>query len=143
MIDNNPKLSNIVNGKDQDEEEGACASPPLNNTDKNDSWNLSAPEFVPKHTLRNRSYAEAVNAAAIAEKNANRKLCPYVNKDGICRNLTDCTYLHGELCDMCSRRILHPYNEEQRKRHRQVSQSFDFCSNITESRKSLRKMVFM
>lgn len=110
----------IVHNEEQVEEEGACASPPLNSVEKNDSWNPLAPEFVPKNAARLRSYAEAVNAEAIAEKNANRKLCPYVNKDGICRNLTDCTYLHGELCDMCSRLILHPFNEEQRKRHRQV-----------------------
>ncbi|KAJ8926835.1 hypothetical protein NQ314_020685 [Rhamnusium bicolor] len=106
------------NNKESEEEEGACASPPLKNI--NDSW-VNAPEFVPKSIIaaKPRSYAEALSPDAIAEKNANRKLCPYVNKDGICRNLTDCTYLHGEMCDMCERLILHPYNEEQRKRHRQ------------------------
>ncbi|XP_018566741.1 probable E3 ubiquitin-protein ligase makorin-1 isoform X2 [Anoplophora glabripennis] len=127
--ENKPAKSDINNcqnneeKKDQpqaedEEEEGACASPPLNRI--NDSW-VNAPEFVPKSIIaaRPRSYAEALSPDAIAERNANRKLCPYVNKDGICRNLTDCTYLHGEMCDMCERLILHPYNEEQRKRHRQ------------------------
>ncbi|CAG9855179.1 unnamed protein product [Phyllotreta striolata] len=97
-------------------EEGACASPPL--THINDSW-VNAPEFVPKSSYRPKSYAEALSPEAIAEKNAKKELCRYVNKDGICRNLTDCTYLHGEMCDMCERLILHPYDEEQRKRHRQ------------------------
>lgn len=103
------------------EEEGACASPPLNTNEKIDSFNPDAPEFVPKNaTPKQRSYAEAVSPENMDENNANETLCPYANKDGICRNLTDCTYLHGELCDLCSRLILHPYNEDQRKRHRQV-----------------------
>ncbi|KAJ8923675.1 hypothetical protein NQ315_010255 [Exocentrus adspersus] len=112
------KLQSAEEGEEEEEEEGACASPPLNSI--NDSW-VNAPEFVPKSIsqARPRSYAEALSPDNIAEINANRKLCPYVNKDGICRNLTDCTYLHGEMCDMCERLILHPYNEEQRKRHRQ------------------------
>lgn len=105
------------------EEEGACASPPL--THISDSW-VHAPEFVPKNIYRPKSYAEALSSEAIEEKNANKELCRYVNKDGICRNLTDCTYLHGEMCDMCERLILHPYDEEQRKRHRQVSYFFMF-----------------
>ncbi|KAJ8983303.1 hypothetical protein NQ317_010841 [Molorchus minor] len=111
-------IENKENNLEIQEEEGACASPPLNSM--NESW-VNAPEFVPKNIIaaRPRSYAEALSPEAIAEKNASKKLCPYVNKDGICRNLTDCTYLHGEMCDMCERLVLHPYNEEQRKRHRQ------------------------
>nr|XP_023027142.1 probable E3 ubiquitin-protein ligase makorin-1 isoform X2 [Leptinotarsa decemlineata] len=97
---------------------GACASPLNFFSSWNESW-VNAPEFVPKNFIRPRSYAEALNPVAVAETNADRKLCPYVNKDGICRNLTDCTFLHGDMCDMCERLILHPYNEEQRKRHRQ------------------------
>ncbi|XP_056645934.1 probable E3 ubiquitin-protein ligase makorin-1 isoform X1 [Diorhabda sublineata] len=96
-------------------EEGACASPPL--TDIYDSW-VNAPEFVPKSS-KPKSYAEALSSESVAENNANKKLCPYLSKDGLCKNLTVCNYIHGEMCDMCERLILHPYNEEQRKRHRQ------------------------
>ncbi|CAH1153539.1 unnamed protein product [Phaedon cochleariae] len=122
-MDNNMKEINSCHeendNKSESEQEGACASPPLTCSSMDESW-VNAPEFVPKNTIiRPRSYAEALSPEAIAEKNANRKLCPYVNKDGICRNLTDCTYLHGEMCDMCERLILHPFNEEQRKKHRQ------------------------
>lgn len=101
-------------------EEGACAYL-LNDMDKNESLNILAPEFVPQNSNKVKSYAEAVNAEGTAEKNAEVTLCPYVNKYGVCRNMAHCTYLHGELCDMCSKRILHPYNEEQRKIHIQVS----------------------
>ncbi|CAH1955556.1 unnamed protein product [Acanthoscelides obtectus] len=103
-------------------EEGACASPV---SSFRDSW-VNAPEFIPKSSLQPRSYAavlgsESANdgAACYTDLVANRKLCPYANKDGVCRNILHCTYLHGEKCDMCERLILHPFNEEQRKKHRQ------------------------
>ncbi|CAH0562364.1 unnamed protein product [Brassicogethes aeneus] len=120
-----PKSDKNESSASNEESEGACASPPLKPppTPPNLSW-ANAPEFVP----RVRSYAQALHPNAGAQKmdKANcaggnpAKLCPYVNKDGVCRNLTsNCAYLHGEMCDMCERLVLHPYNEELRKKHRQ------------------------
>ncbi|XP_044764685.1 probable E3 ubiquitin-protein ligase makorin-1 isoform X2 [Coccinella septempunctata] len=31
----------------------------------------------------------------------------------------ECSNLHGEMCDMCGKAVMHPYNEEQRKKHHQ------------------------
>ncbi|XP_049818570.1 probable E3 ubiquitin-protein ligase makorin-1 isoform X2 [Aethina tumida] len=94
----------------EEQQEGACASPPL----KTSLW-VNAPEFVP----RTRSYAQALHPEMLTDKESNAKMCPYVNKDGICRNIANCTYLHGEVCDMCERMVLHPFNEDMRKKHRQ------------------------
>lgn len=90
---------------------------------KPEDW-VNAPEFVP-FKIRSKSYAQAVTAKEpneINEENSKKKLCPYAENDGICKYPTgECTYLHGDMCDMCGRAALHPYNEEQRKEHTQVN----------------------
>lgn len=43
-------------------------------------------------------------------------LCPYAEASIICKK-ANCPYLHGDLCDMCNRPVLHPLNEELRKKH--------------------------
>ncbi|EZA52065.1 hypothetical protein DMN91_011857 [Ooceraea biroi] len=62
------------------------------------------------------SYAQAVNPSGQASTPALEPLCPYAEATGICRN-TNCTYLHGDICELCSRAALHPHNEELRKKH--------------------------
>lgn len=47
---------------------------------------------------------------------ASSPLCPYAEASIICKK-TNCPYLHGDLCDMCNRPVLHPLNDEQRKEH--------------------------
>ncbi|XP_024875541.1 probable E3 ubiquitin-protein ligase makorin-1 isoform X2 [Temnothorax curvispinosus] len=61
------------------------------------------------------SYAQAVNPAGQASSPSD-PLCPYAEATGICRN-SNCTYLHGDICELCSRAALHPHNEELRKKH--------------------------
>ncbi|KAG5318505.1 MKRN1 ligase, partial [Acromyrmex heyeri] len=62
------------------------------------------------------SYAQAVNPTGQASSPSLEPLCPYAEATGICRN-SNCTYLHGDICEFCSRAVLHPHNEELRKKH--------------------------
>ncbi|XP_029674744.1 probable E3 ubiquitin-protein ligase makorin-1 isoform X2 [Formica exsecta] len=62
------------------------------------------------------SYAQAVNPSGQASNLSLEPLCPYAEATGICRNI-NCTYLHGDICELCSRAVLHPHNEELRKKH--------------------------
>lgn len=89
---------------------------------------MNAPEFVPKlyQHLKPKSYAEALipteqraNEGGDGGATTAKRLCPFMNKEGVCRNIIDCNYVHGELCDMCERLVLHPFDEELRKKHRQ------------------------
>lgn len=95
-----------------------------------EEW-VKAPEFIPTvpvagsstdgtstsgSTSMPVSYAQAVNPSGQASNPALEPLCPYAEASGICRNL-NCAYLHGDICELCSRAALHPYNEELRKKH--------------------------
>lgn len=94
--------------------EGAACSP-LNDT----LW-VNAPEFVPKSSGKHLSYAAAVNPVGGDGLTTTKPLCPYAKKDGFCKYpLGECSYLHGEICDLCGTAALHPYDEELRKKHRQ------------------------
>ncbi|XP_077546869.1 E3 ubiquitin-protein ligase makorin-1-like isoform X2 [Haemaphysalis longicornis] len=46
-------------------------------------------------------------------------LCPYEVSNNGCPMADCCTYLHGELCDLCEKPCLHPFNEAQRMQHRE------------------------
>lgn len=72
------------------------------------------------------SYAQAVNPSGQASSPALEPLCPYAESTGICRN-SNCTYLHGDICELCSRAALHPHNEELRKKHTNVRPYSFFC----------------
>jgi E3 ubiquitin-protein ligase makorin len=98
--------------------EGATCSP------LKDSLWVNAPEFVPKSSTiaKPLSYAAAVspNGAVANNTTSTRQLCPYANKDGFCKYPPgECSYLHGEICDLCGNASLHPWDEEARKKHRQ------------------------
>ncbi|XP_012173222.1 probable E3 ubiquitin-protein ligase makorin-1 isoform X2 [Bombus terrestris] len=99
-----------------------------------EEW-VKAPEFVPSHVARSSftieasttsgtstnssmsiSYAQAVNSSDQASSPSSEPLCPYAEATGICKK-RDCTYLHGDICELCNRAALHPYNEELRKKH--------------------------
>lgn len=90
------------------------------------SW-ADAPEFVPKSAAPARatkSYASIVRPEGSTEKappskEASLPLCPYEVASNGCPVGATCTYLHGELCDLCQKPCLHPYNEEQRAQHRE------------------------
>ncbi|XP_050314117.1 probable E3 ubiquitin-protein ligase makorin-1 [Anthonomus grandis grandis] len=84
------------------------------------NW-VDAPEFVPRGPMQLKSYAQALNPNETFEKDGKetRRLCPYTTKDGICVNVATCTNVHGGFCDMCERFVLHPYNDDEKKKHQQ------------------------
>ncbi|KJH48488.1 hypothetical protein DICVIV_05399 [Dictyocaulus viviparus] len=76
--------------------------------------NVSAEEFMPawKRKTVGTSYAVAAGSSA-SEKYL--PLCPYFEM-GECKN-QKCQFVHGLVCDMCSRACIHPYDEKQQKQH--------------------------
>ena len=99
-----------------------------------EEW-VKAPEFVPSSVAGSSSaneasttsgtststslpvsYAQALNPSGQASSPALEPLCPYAQAMGICKK-RDCTYLHGNICELCNRAALHPHNEELRKKH--------------------------
>ncbi|OAD57672.1 E3 ubiquitin-protein ligase makorin-1 [Eufriesea mexicana] len=101
------------------------------NTHIAEEW-VKAPEFIPSDmagsSSKNKasttsgtstmsiSYAQAVNPSGQASNPSVEPLCPYAEAIGICKK-RNCTYLHGNICELCNRAALHPYNEELRKKH--------------------------
>lgn len=74
-----------------------------------------------------KSYAKAVDPSAgqsfkIAQSTA--ELCPYLFM-GFCRYAEECTYIHGDLCELCGQYCLHPTDEVQRSQHNQVYLQLD------------------
>ncbi|NWR36668.1 MKRN2 ligase, partial [Tachuris rubrigastra] len=65
------------------------------------------------------SYLEAI-CSGLAEPEApcgaGGQLCPYSAR-GPCPAGERCPYLHGDLCDICGLRVLHPHDPEQRRDH--------------------------
>lgn len=47
------------------------------------------------------------------------QLCPYAAA-GHCYYEDSCTYLHGNLCDVCGLHVLHPHDPEQRRAHEKM-----------------------
>ncbi|XP_069570224.1 E3 ubiquitin-protein ligase makorin-2 [Brachyistius frenatus] len=47
------------------------------------------------------------------------QLCPYATA-GHCYYGDSCTYLHGDLCDVCGLQVLHPHDPEQRRAHEKM-----------------------
>ncbi|XP_022914794.1 probable E3 ubiquitin-protein ligase makorin-1 isoform X2 [Onthophagus taurus] len=83
-----------------------------------EEW-VKAPEFIPRG-YSNTATLNNFSNLTLDEDKSKRKLCPYAERDGLCKYPPgECTYLHGMLCELCSRAALHPYNEEQRKQHTQ------------------------
>ncbi|XP_029358069.1 E3 ubiquitin-protein ligase makorin-2 isoform X1 [Echeneis naucrates] len=46
-------------------------------------------------------------------------LCPYA-ATGHCFYEDNCTYLHGDMCEVCGLQVLHPHDPEQRKAHEKM-----------------------
>lgn len=83
-----------------------------------DDW-VNVPEFVPKSYSTGKNVLPAIANLTLTDKKS-KKLCPYAERDGICKYPTgECTYLHGDVCELCSLPALHPFNEELRKKHTQ------------------------
>jgi hypothetical protein len=68
-----------------------------------------------------------VEYSATIEKNENNptdsgkniELCQYYERYGSCAYGSKCPYTHGEHCDTCGLRCLHPHIEEFRQDHKQ------------------------
>ena len=66
------------------------------------------------------SYAQVVNASSGQTSiSASDPLCPYAEASGICKK-PNCSYLHGDICELCGCAALHPMNEDSRKKHTNV-----------------------
>lgn len=90
-----------------------------------DDW-VKVPEFIPRNT-QNMESIPAFTSLSLGEEKSKKKLCPYAEREGLCKYPPgECTYLHGEVCDFCTKPALHPYNEELRKKHTQVCIPFPF-----------------
>lgn len=93
-------------------QQGACGYNPPN-------W-VNAPEFVPRTT---KSYADTLksNSNCIVEEDPIPvvELCTYY-MDGECPFGPECPYIHGELCEICQKSCLHPFDENQRRIHTEL-----------------------
>ncbi len=56
------------------------------------------------------------------------QLCPYAAA-GHCYYEDNCTYLHGDLCEVCRLQVLHPHDPEQRRAHEKV-RTFIFLNRV-------------
>ncbi|XP_011158809.1 probable E3 ubiquitin-protein ligase makorin-1 isoform X3 [Solenopsis invicta] len=134
---NNAALTNTMENSASGQHNSTANSSRNKKADKRNAeeW-VKAPEFIPTtgspiagssidgsstsgtspSTSMPVSYAQAVNPSGQASNPALEPLCPYAEATGICKN-SNCTYLHGDICELCGRAALHPHNEELRKKH--------------------------
>ncbi|XP_014220706.1 probable E3 ubiquitin-protein ligase makorin-1 [Trichogramma pretiosum] len=86
----------------------------------NSSINTSLEEYCASGTSETPlTYAQALNPSSGQQSQLPSSLdplCPYAEATGVCKK-SNCPYVHGDICDMCTRPALHPANEEQRKKH--------------------------
>jgi E3 ubiquitin-protein ligase makorin len=89
-----------------------------------EGW-VGAIEFVPGQPYRGRmvpsSGPEAPVQSSVTEREQmavgmGMPLCRYAAR-GQCVRGESCTYLHGDICDMCGLQALHPTNALQREAH--------------------------
>lgn len=78
---------------------------------------VNAPEFVPK-TIK--SYADTLKSNMHymdqPDKLPPLEICPYF-VDGECPFENHCPYVHGDLCELCMKACLNPFDDDQRKMH--------------------------
>lgn len=70
-----------------------------------------------------KSYAKAVDPNAgqsFKIAHSTSQICPYYYM-GSCRYGEECTYIHGDVCELCGLNCLHPTDEAQRDEHNQVN----------------------
>jgi E3 ubiquitin-protein ligase makorin len=84
-----------------------------------------APEFIPRGHVESvkKTYAQAVGPPSVETEVFSYcvepsldLLCPYAMA-GVCPYIEQCTYLHGDYCDLCGNYCLHPTDQLQRRRH--------------------------
>ncbi|KZC11708.1 E3 ubiquitin-protein ligase makorin-1, partial [Dufourea novaeangliae] len=135
--DNNSVNANLVDSSSPGQHtSNTSASTTIKNVKESafiaEEW-IKAPEFVPSSVAGSFSandatsgtstgsslpvsYAQAVNPSGQASSLSVEPLCPYSLATGICKK-HNCTYLHGDICELCNRAALHPHNEDLRKKH--------------------------
>ncbi|EQB77801.1 putative E3 ubiquitin-protein ligase makorin-2 [Camelus ferus] len=74
--------------------------------------------------MKPHSYLDAIRSGlddleASSSYGSEQQLCPYAAA-GECRFGDTCVYLHGEVCEICRLRVLHPFDPEQRKAHEKL-----------------------
>lgn len=90
----------------------------MKNRINSEAW-VMAPEFVPRDNSNPTSNAS--NVKFNESDKSTKRLCPHEERDGLCRYPTgECSYLHGDMCDLCTRPALHPHNADQRRQHTQT-----------------------
>ncbi|CAI5686455.1 E3 ubiquitin-protein ligase makorin-2 [Oreochromis niloticus] len=92
---------------------------------------ISGSEVTAAATASPHSYVDAIRAGldAAAQERAPPpgggaypdlpQLCPYA-AGGRCFYEDSCTYLHGDLCEVCGLQVLHPQDPEQRRAHEKM-----------------------
>uniref|UniRef100_A0A2K6UXL2 E3 ubiquitin-protein ligase makorin-2 n=1 Tax=Saimiri boliviensis boliviensis TaxID=39432 RepID=A0A2K6UXL2_SAIBB len=78
----------------------------------------------PSPEMKPTSYLDAIRSGlddleASSSYSNKQQLCPYAAA-GECRFGDACVYLHGEVCEICRLRVLHPFDPEQRKAHEKI-----------------------
>lgn len=74
------------------------------------------------------SYLDAIrtgldgSAAGPSFPGGGPQLCPYAAA-GQCHYGNSCSYLHGDMCEICRLQVLHPHDPEQRRAHEKVSRA--------------------
>ncbi|KAL3059399.1 hypothetical protein OYC64_011340 [Pagothenia borchgrevinki] len=94
-------------------------------------YGAPADRGVSEVSVSPHSYVEAIRTGleASSEEPGNppvggayhdpRQLCPYAAA-GQCYYGDSCTYLHGDLCEVCRLQVLHPHDPEQRRAHEKL-----------------------
>lgn len=135
---NSENASSLDNVSPGQHTSNTSTSPTIKNVKESacmtEEW-IKAPEFVPSSVAGSSSmsepsttlgtsasspypvsYAQAVNPSGQASSLSVEPLCPYAIATGICKK-RNCTYLHGDICELCNRAALHPHNKDLRKKH--------------------------
>uniref|UniRef100_A0A182W652 RING-type E3 ubiquitin transferase n=1 Tax=Anopheles minimus TaxID=112268 RepID=A0A182W652_9DIPT len=125
------ELNKAADNDEEDEEEEDEEEPELDDDEQNNEADNEADNeeeeededgavgYSPSVLL---SYANVVtmnnnhNGKDTKRPPGELRLCPHYEKHGICP-LTDCVYVHGELCELCQRYCLDPRDKEQQRRH--------------------------
>ncbi len=82
-------------------------------------------ENVPDHVLRGTGRIFNAHANTryhnpiLIDDICFQELCPFA-ANGECRYGDNCTYLHGDVCELCERAVLHPTEADEREKHIQV-----------------------